>query len=324
MKKVCVVIVTYNRKKYLIPLIERLCNQSYGIDSIIVVDNHSEDNTFEALQNIGYADKDSENVLHQKEFRNRKAYYYRMSYNSGGSGGFAKGFELAGKLPADYIWAMDDDVLPENDCLENLLDCMDENAQVALPCRTDHNFTDSACVKYNLHNPFIFRRRKRATSVKSTELKDDITKIESIVFEGPIFSAEVVRKVGIPNADYFIFYDDSDYARRCRAFTEINYNKRAILHKCIIPTQTKALDWRYYYVLRNQFIFDRRYGENIGVKKIRPFLIAMSQVIAALRKRSIYEARIAYAAYQDAVKNKLGKTVNPGGMQEYLTERKQG
>ena len=47
--KVATVTVTYNRKDLLIKNIEAILNQTYKTDSIIIVDNHSTDNTKQTI-----------------------------------------------------------------------------------------------------------------------------------------------------------------------------------------------------------------------------------------------------------------------------------
>lgn len=47
---VCALIVTYNRKEYLVKLLHALSEQSYSIKKILIFDNHSSDGTAELLQ----------------------------------------------------------------------------------------------------------------------------------------------------------------------------------------------------------------------------------------------------------------------------------
>lgn len=317
--QVLVVIVTFNRKQYLLSLLERLACQTYPVKGILVVDNHGSDGTGEALKELLYTDKTEEEILHQFKWRGIDTYYYRNCVNTGGSGGFAKAFELAKGLTVDYIWAMDDDVLPEEDCLEQLLSAMDCDHKVAVPCRTDVNFRDSVCVMYNLTNPFIFRRSDRAHSVYSDQLKGSFTDAYAFPFEGPLFAIDLVRVVGVPDSDYFILYDDSDYARRCLSFTKIRYCKNATLHKCIIPpANNHVLDWKSYYSMRNCFAFDRKYGMNYAVRRWRPWFIRTAILISSVLKGNPRLTRIVKCAYLDAIRKNMGKTVEPGKLNEYI------
>ena len=50
MAKICCIIVTYNRKKYLIKELDALIHQSYPIEGFIIINNDSPDDTFDYLE----------------------------------------------------------------------------------------------------------------------------------------------------------------------------------------------------------------------------------------------------------------------------------
>ncbi|GAB1370784.1 hypothetical protein MASR1M45_08460 [Candidatus Kapaibacterium sp.] len=83
-------------------VIEALRNQTHKLDAIIVVNNSSTDGTEEWLNQ-----QNDLTVIKQE--------------NLGSSGGQYTGFKTAYDLGFDYIWAMDDDVFPDKDCLSILL-----------------------------------------------------------------------------------------------------------------------------------------------------------------------------------------------------------
>ncbi|MDX9924653.1 MAG: glycosyltransferase, partial [Ignavibacteriaceae bacterium] len=74
--KIAAVVVTYNRLEYLKKCIDSLYNQSHQINKIIVIDNSSDDGTWEYLQSQEYVE-----AIKQK--------------NSGGAGGFFAGIKHA-------------------------------------------------------------------------------------------------------------------------------------------------------------------------------------------------------------------------------------
>ena len=96
------VTVTFNRKDLLKRTIECLRKNS-PISKIVVVNNGSTDGTGEWL-----ASQEDLIVITQE--------------NVGGSGGFYTGIKYAYEAGADWIWCMDDDVFPREDCLEKLLE----------------------------------------------------------------------------------------------------------------------------------------------------------------------------------------------------------
>ncbi|WP_333790244.1 hypothetical protein [Ligilactobacillus animalis] len=99
-------------------------------------------------------------------------------------------------------------------CLEKLLAQMDETgAKVALPSREDENYTDRVCLDLDLedHNKFWASLRKQ---VAPHPLDKETYFVKDMTFEGPLMTLDISKKVGLPDKDYFIFFDDTDYAYR--------------------------------------------------------------------------------------------------------------
>lgn len=319
--KICAVIVTYNRRKYLEKLINILIKDE-NLSGIFIFDNHGEDDTRQYLQeNLGFPELKAQMRLFESDKTGKQIFYFRNDHNSGGSGGFSKAVELAMKSEWDYLWIMDDDVLPEKDCLSYLLDGIDEGHKVCIPNRTDGDYVDHAAIKYSLHNPFKIRMKNRLKTIKCSELMKrgkDYAEVFAFTFEGPLISTEIVKKIGYPNADYFILYDDSDYCRRCLEHTHVRMVLNAILHKQIIPSKEDAVSWRTYYVYRNCFYFDHTYGKNYLTRNLRPFLISHSLMAQSIIRGDRLKYNILRAAYLDFKKGKMGKTVIPGELDDYL------
>lgn len=96
---VVAVVVTYNRLNLLQRVVGSLKGQSKRLDKIYIINNGSTDGTKEWLDG-----QTGLNVIHQE--------------NVGGSGGFYRGIKEASKEECDWIWCMDDDVFPRENCLE--------------------------------------------------------------------------------------------------------------------------------------------------------------------------------------------------------------
>jgi len=314
MAKVCVVIVTYNRKDLLLNLLEKLTKQTHRVEEIIIVDNHSADGTFALLLSKGIIKEAVENEITESEWEGIRINYYLNSENTGGSGGFEKAFQLALGHNCDYIWAMDDDVEPENDCLEMLLNNIDVDSKVCIPSRNDENWTDELVIHYDLSNPFLFNIKQYKTVVNSNMVKEDTVIVEDFPLEGPLISIDVARSVGTPNSKYFIMYDDTDFAHRLSKYTSIKYVKNARLHRKLTVPKAKNSEWTWkeYYLLRNSFVFDKCYGSNIFVRRCRPLISCFAKIVSAICQRKLFRVKIICKAYNDAIHNRLGKRIEPG------------
>lgn len=308
-KRVCVLICTYNRQNCLEKTLNGLLNQTYKIDSILIVDNNSTDNTIKMLKERGISiDETKLNTLQLSIVDDFSYMIYLNSKNVGGAGGFKIAFQYAMKLDFDYFWVMDDDVLPQNDCLENLLLGMDNNYKITIPNRTCSNYKDVAILKLNW-DKFFFPVEKKKTINNFNQAYYDVV---DFPFEGPLFSSDIIKKVGLPDDSYFLLFDDSDYALRCQRYSKIRFVTNATLERQLTSNNNEIPLWKLYYLTRNSFLFDKRYGKNIIFKYLRPLFIFVRRYMNAVLKKNFFLARCYRYAYMDMLFNNLGKTVNPG------------
>lgn len=314
--RVCAVVVTYNRGGYLMNLLEALLRQTHPLAGIFIFDNLSSDNTVELLKENGYIDAAVPAQVQTKIKCDCTVYYYRNTENSGGAGGFCGGMKLASQLDVDHLWMMDDDVLPEPDCLEKLLEQMSPEVGITLPSRTDERNQDYAVTKFDLSNPFLYTIRSRKTMVRSQDILGDTMAICDMPFEGPLISLSVIRQVGFPREDMFIIFDDTEYAHRASQVTRILYCKRAVLHRQIIPASAgkgkQMVNWKNYYGYRNQFWFDKTYGKNVLVRYLRPFLLFADHSLRFIVTGRFANLKVMKRAYVDGMQEKLGKRIEPG------------
>ena len=111
MKKICCLILTYNRKNYLKNELDALFKQKYPISAIVIVNNASQDDTYNFLvKYLHINDKIIKEKLYQSMFKEKDIFYYEVAKNNGSSGGFRKCVEIANQLNYDYYWIMDDDI----------------------------------------------------------------------------------------------------------------------------------------------------------------------------------------------------------------------
>ncbi|WP_164516719.1 glycosyltransferase [Clostridium transplantifaecale] len=309
-----VALVTYNRWNCLSKLLDALEKQTKKINSIIIVDNHSSDGTMNNLHERGAVDIVGDDETSVKECKGIRYIYYYNKENEGGSGGFYKAIDIATGWECDYLWIMDDDVLPETDCLEKLLGSMKPEIQAVIPNRTDKNFDDRVCTKLDMKSTLKFSVMKRKT-FEPHPLRNSLYIVEDIPFEGPLVSFEIVKKVGLPHKDFFILCDDTDYAIRIRKHTRIGFVTDATLHRQLAKkggTGNKVFTWRDYYAIRNNILLERMYGESFGAKYISPIIGYCWWLLLSIYKRRFKNLRILNMAYKDGLKGISGKVVNPG------------
>lgn len=294
MVKVYALIVTFKRKELLKEVVERVINQTYPLSKVVVVDNNSNDGTEAVIAQL------KSNSPVEIEYQNTGA-------NLGGAGGFSYGFNHVLNDEFDYLWIMDDDLLPENNCLEMMLISANNN-QIIQPARfnLDGTCAEYSPIKFDLASPFLLHPKIETVKDRIDSVQGNEIQIEGIPFEGPLIPKNIINRVGLPDKRFFIFYDDLDYAIRARkAGFKIICKKDAVAYRLLMNNQVNDLQsWKGYFMLRNFFKIHYMHGENIFVK-LRPVLLAITYIIKELFCLRPKSAKTCWHAFQDSLTKKF-------------------
>lgn len=251
MDKIAAIVVTYNRISFLKEIIEALKIQTRKPDLIIVINNSSSDGTTEWLES------QNELMIVNQE-------------NTGSSGGQYTGFKTAYELGFDWIWTMDDDVVPKANCLETLLVNFDENT-IRAPYRLlpNGNVYLNDAISYNLTNPF---KSFWKGIISEKNLAEKYSEAVGITFEGPLLHRSIISRIGYPDKKFFIFGDDTEYfIRAWKAGARLIVIRDALLQRKLEPvTDLTQFNFKTYYMVRNLVALNVIHG-NRAVRIIRPF-----------------------------------------------------
>jgi GT2 family glycosyltransferase len=104
--------------------------------------------------------------------------------------------------------------------------------------------------------------------------------LHNVSFEGPLFRREVVDAIGLPDASYFIFYDDVDFALRARraGYRIWGIRDAVLVRQLDFSQQHDLAGWKGFYMYRNLFAVHFRYGERPLVRA-KPWLVAAGVVV---------------------------------------------
>lgn len=195
-RRIVAVVVTYNRLPLLRRLVARL-GEVPEVDELLVVDNASTDGTGDWARLVTQAS--GEPLVLTRT----------LKMNSGGAGGFHEGLAWAVERGADLMWLMDDDGLPEPDCLARLL----EHADLDFwgPVVIDEN--DSARLVFPIRLPGGTRTVRAMDEVRAAAT-DGMIRDVVIPFNGVLVTRDLVERIGLPRAEFFIWGDDVEYLWR--------------------------------------------------------------------------------------------------------------
>lgn len=276
-EKIAATIVTYNRLTILKKVIGGVREQSRKPDEIVVVDNSSTDGTKEWL-----AEQNDLTVITQE--------------NTGSSGGQWTLFKYAYEKGFDWLWTMDDDVIPRKECLANLLNEKYGKYLIRSPFLygCDGKPHLHIALSYNLTNPFKSFWKK---IISESDIQTNNLEAVGITFEGPLIHRKVIEKIGFPNKKFFIYADDTEYF--LRAFKQ-NFIGTVIFYanfdrQLPMPIKDIKFGWKHYYIIRNTIALDVLYG-NLAVRIIRPIEIF---ILWLGRSRSFSDIKTTLKAFID-------------------------
>lgn len=248
-QQVAVVIVTYNRRDLLLRCLAAIRDQTVRPHWTVIVDNASSDGTYDALVAHGW--------IGMEGLR-----YERMGVNVGGAGGFSRGIEEACRLGASWLWLMDDDAEPSVDALQHLFaqPLMAQNIYASVPV-----CDGSTAWRITLLNG--------GTSVSTNRVADlpAYAEVESHPFLGFLIHRELISRIGLPDAGFFIAADDVEYSLRARragasirlvSASRIRHPKAAFRTIQLLGHSLVYLSlppWKRYYDTRNRILIARRY-----------------------------------------------------------------
>jgi rhamnopyranosyl-N-acetylglucosaminyl-diphospho-decaprenol beta-1,3/1,4-galactofuranosyltransferase len=189
-RRIAAVVVTFNRLELLQRLIPRLARTT-GLDEILVVDNASSDGTHAWLRA-------------QVETSAVPVHTRHLTDNTGGAGGFHDGLAWAVERGADLVWLMDDDGLPDPDCLERLLE-RDGTLDFWGPVVVDED--DESRLVFPIRLPGG-TRVVHALADAEAAARDGLIADVVIPFNGVLLTRDLVERIGLPRAEFFIWGDD--------------------------------------------------------------------------------------------------------------------
>ncbi len=246
MNKIVAIIVTYNRKELLKENITALISQSYKHFDIMIIDNNSTDGTYDYIKELVTS--------------NKKIQYVNTGKNLGGAGGFSFGIKSACIGGYEKLWIMDDDTIPSDNALEELVKADRE-------LNGNYGFLASTVLwKDNTWSKMNLLRTNPWHTFEDYQFVDKgIVRINRASFVSIMINAKAVYDVGLPIKEFFIWSDDQEYTDRISKEYLCYYVSKSIVYHKIKTNEGSniAVDAedrinRYKLAFRNEYYIARR------------------------------------------------------------------
>ena len=293
-----IVLVTYNRLEKLKVALDCFSLQVNKPAYMIVVNNASTDGTLEFL------------TTWQKKEEHFEKIVLSLPVNSGGSGGFYEGLSYALRMSANWIWVSDDDAFPQKDCLQVAREYIENEKDIdeyAALCGSVYNHGQINVT--HRRRTFNIGIRYRTIPVDVDEYSNNFF-CNTFSYVGAILNKDKLKIAGLPQKDYFIWFDDTEHSLRmskvgkivCLPQIKIAHDEAA---------DSVSFSWKNYYGIRNRLDLMRRHFPK------RLFLYQCFKYLhlgLGLFGRNREEGLLYFVAVKDALMKKTGlhKTYKPG------------
>ncbi len=277
--KVCVIMINYNTPKVTEEGIQSALRIINNYSTIFVVDNASQDDSYENLK---------------KRFAtNNQVVVVRSEYNGGFSAGNNIGIKYAIQNKFDYVMLLNNDTEVDADLLMELMANSD-----------DHTVTTPKMYYFSEKNKIWFAGGKinkfngRITHIGENEIDkgqyDDAKKIDFATGCCMLIPISVINKIGLMDESYFMYVEDVDYSLRMKKNNiNIVYVPTAKLwHKVGASSGSKS-KLTVYYGNRGKFMLMRKYKFLFSAKSffyVTRFILLIRGILKNSNDKYIFKA----------------------------------
>lgn len=279
MKKISVIIVNYNGKKYLEECIKSIIENNYKNLEIIVVDNNSSDGSQDLIK-----DKFNQVILIEE------------TSNHGFAGGNNIGYKVS---TGDIIVLLNNDTKIEKDFFVNMLPVFEEHpkcgvAQAKVVLYDTPEVLDSAGSFWH-YSTFLYHYGYLKDSNKEEFNKP--YKTFTVKGAAMFIKREIIEKVGLFDSDFWHYYEETDFCHRViNSGKEVWYYPKAIcFHKIGVSRTILNQEEKIIFTnIRNKIfsIYKNFYLLDLISVLSRAYLTFFCLIVIFLYRKDLYNAKI--------------------------------
>lgn len=249
--KVWIIILNYNGADDTLQCIESLYKLDYDNFYVIVLDNHSKDN--------------SEDII--KAYQSAHPEYPFVFKQTGKNGGYAAGNNIGIRYALQfpdtaYVWILNNDTLVTSDSLKLMINKVEADPTIGIcGSKLIYSWDKSRVQAYGgAYNPVT------GISYHILDPKH-LDKLYYVVGASALVSREFLEKIGLMCEDYFLYYEETDWAARAKGKFKMACAENAVIyHKEGASigvnhnkNKKKSSDLSFYYSIRNRLLFTRKF-----------------------------------------------------------------
>lgn len=277
--KIYIVILNWNGHKDTIGCLESLLPHLDNHTGVIICDNASTDGSIDLISrwrlhnypNISALILDRAAVVAGATTNGAQFILIKNEGNLGFAGGNNPGIQLAlSDCDCEYIWLLNNDTLVDAQSLPNVIARMQQDRTIGICGSTlIYAHTPNAVQAFggSSYQPYSGRSAHIGYLATPAQAPTDPAPVECqlhmIVGAAMLVSRQFVETVGLMQEDYFLYYEEIDWAIRGRAHFRLGYAPLSLVwHKegaSIGTSSSGGSALSMYYLYRNRLRFTARF-----------------------------------------------------------------
>ena len=307
--RVLISILNWNQYHYTLKCIQSLSTLDYKNYEILVIDNHSEN---DSVEQIG------------EKYPQIKI--IALESNLGFAHGHSKGADYAAQNGFDLIWLLNPDLFVHPNALNALVDAYSKYPKAIYGSVTVNNFKD-LIVDFGGGHEMTNEKESSIYNFyenkKVSEIKNTIREISSVEGSSMMIPLKVIKEVGFMDIRFFMYGEETDYCYHIRksGIKSLMVANSFVVHEGATTFSLSGnLEYiRQYYRTRNFLLFSMRYKNLTKIQMINkkggPLAFIKFYlkwlVFSRDKKKQHYGNYVENLAIVHAILGIMGKTLSP-------------
>lgn len=286
--KVSIIILNWNGWKDTIECLESLYQINYPNYNVVIVDNHSEDDSVDKIKNyckgkirvksnfyteyistskpikvFEYTRKKSED--NQKDvivFSNKDLIIIKNDENAGFAEGNNIGIRYALKtLKSEYVLLLNNDTIVDKNFLDELIKVGESNNKIGIVGSKIYFYDNPNQIQSEGFNINWYRGEVKPLYNKNGSTKQEIYEVDAVSGCSMLIKKEVFSKINLLDKNIYLYYEDTDFCVRAKksGYQIFNTSYSLLWHKSGVSSK-KINGTLEYYSARNLFSFMKKYA----------------------------------------------------------------
>lgn len=242
---VIIILLNWNNWRDTLECVNACDKLSWPKFHILLVDNHSTDNSVEMLRH------------HFPDLE-----LIETGANLGFAGGNNIGIKRALDLGAEYVWLLNNDAVPAPGSLEPLVRSLLAAPAAACAASKIYYMDDPQRIWFagGAWSKGHLRLRQQGSGRIDTGQFGNIREIGSVTGCSVLLSCKTLQHIGLLEERYFLYWEDTDWSARAlnKGYKLLFVPDSHVWHKVSASIETRSA-LQYYYFTRNGLYFCREY-----------------------------------------------------------------